>query len=346
MSIAYVMTAAQLALALSAAHGGDTILLSPGTYSRVWLQNLSFDNPVTIASRDSGHPAVLSGLKLTNDTGLKFANLEISTVDSTDTYGIRITSVHNVSFDHMNVHGSMDGNPQNDIHGFIIRTSSNVSVTNSEFQQLFTAINHFDSDHLTFSGNSVHDLRLDGIRGGGSSYVTVADNRFSNFHPVAGDHADAIQFWTAGTTTVAHDITITGNIATRGSGDPIDGVFMKDEVGHLPYRDVRIENNTITGEHYNSITVQGGENVDIGGNAVTAYGDQNAYIRVERTTNATVHDNGAMLYMYKDNTGLRDTHNLTDPKPLLHGVFGAGDVAEADPRQKAHRSADTKKAAP
>ena len=325
-----VTTTSQLQSALKTAHAGDTISLASGSYTGVSLQNLNFTGAVTITSQDPNHQAVLVGLKLTSVSGLKFSNLEITTVGSTDAYAARVTSVQNVSFDHMSVHGSMDGNPQNDVQGLFIRESSNVSVTNSEFQQLYTGIDHLNSDHITFSNNNIHDIRMDGIRGGGSSYVTVANNTFTNFHPMAGDHADAIQFWTAGTTAVAHDITISGNVATRGTGDAVDGVFMKDEVGTLPYQNVKIENNTITGEHYNSITVQGGAKVDIGGNAVTAYGDQNAYIRVESTTGAVVHDNGAMLYMYTGNIGLVDLHNLVNANPLLFGVLGAGTGPSAD----------------
>ena len=328
MSTFQVNSVSGLNSALGSASSGDTIYLASGNYSGVWLQNLNFAGGVTITSQDPNHQAVLNGLKLTNDSGMHFSNLEVSTVGSTDAYAARITSVQNVSFDHMNVHGTMDGNPQNDVQGFFIRESSNVSVTNSEFQQLYTGIDHLNSDHITFSNNNIHDVRMDGIRGGGSSYVTVTNNTFSNFHPVAGDHADAIQFWTAGTTAVAHDITISGNVATRGTGDPTDGIFMKDEVGTLPYQNVKIENNVMTGEHYNSITVQGGANVDIGGNTVTSYADQNAYIRVEATSGAVVHDNTAMFYMYDTNTTFLEYGNVqtTDPSKLVMSGGGTNDL--------------------
>src|SRR3546814_3075758 len=55
---------------------------------------------------------------------------------------------------HMYVHGLLDRDPSNDAMAMNIRNSSNISVTESEFEDLHHAINFLDSDHVTVSGNS------------------------------------------------------------------------------------------------------------------------------------------------------------------------------------------------
>src|SRR3546814_7552838 len=74
-----------------------------------------------------------------------------------------------------------------------IRNSSNISVTESEFEDLHHAINFLDSDHVTVSGNSFHTMRSDGVRGGGTNDVVISNNYFTDFHPVGADHPDAIR---------------------------------------------------------------------------------------------------------------------------------------------------------
>ena len=59
---------------------------------------------------------------------------------------------------------------------------------------------------------------MDGVRGTGSSFVTIASNTFTDFRPNSTDHPDAIQFWTYGSTASATDIVIKDNVFTRGTG--------------------------------------------------------------------------------------------------------------------------------
>ena len=113
----------------------------------------------------------------------------------------------------------------------MIRDSSDITVTNSEFTHARYAVSMLDNSGVTISGNYFHDLRTDGVRGGGNSNVVISDNFFTNFRPAEGDHADAIQFWTTNTTTSAENIRITGNVIVRGEGGATQGIFMRDEAG-------------------------------------------------------------------------------------------------------------------
>jgi Ca2+-binding RTX toxin-like protein len=303
--------AAELTAALRSAQGGDTILLSAGTYSGLSLQNLNFDTAVTIRSADPSHLAVISDFTLSASKGLAFNTLDFTAASSTvDGYAFRVSSSTNISFDSLSVHGSMDGNAANDENGFLIRDSSGVSVTNSDFQQLYTAINHLDDNGLKFSGNVIHEIRMDGIRGGGSSNVEVTGNRFYNFHAQTGDHDDAIQFWTVGAKAASSNVVVTDNVIVRGSGDPIQGIFI-EAGGDMPLTGIRIINNSVTGGMYNAIHVWEGKDVLISGNTVTAYQDMQSWIRVEHGVGITLQDNSAYTYILKDLVNFVETGDAT-----------------------------------
>lgn len=130
-------------------------------------------------------------MNITSSQGLTFKSIEV-TVNPATGFAVTLGGDNDVHFDHVNLHGAAAG----DGNAIMVRNSSNVSVTGSEVHHLGTGINHLNSDHITFADNFVHDIQSDGIRGGGSSYVTVAGNRFTDFHPQPQDHPDAIQFWT------------------------------------------------------------------------------------------------------------------------------------------------------
>ena len=299
--ITTVSSAGELNAALTFAQSGDTIQLAAGTYSGVVVNGLHFDHNVTITSVDPANRAIITDLSVSGSNGLSFSNLELLVNGVGGDTPFKVTSSQDIHFDQLNVHGSLDGNPQNDLTAILIRSSSDVSVTNSEFQQLHHALEHLDDTGLTFVGNAFHDLRTDAIRGGGSSNVLVASNTFRDFFPVAGDHGDAIQFWTTNTTASAHDITVADNLFIRGTGGVAQGVFMRDEVGGLPFIHVTISNNTIIGGMFNGITVAGGQDVTIDHNLVAGFTDMKSWIRLDNVSGATLTSNSANQFLTSNN---------------------------------------------
>ena len=291
MATINVSNAAQLSAAISSAHAGDTILLAAGTYSGVVMQNLNFTSAVTITSADAAHPATLTDLYVRGSSGLNFSNLELDASASTAYFPFQVYGSSNVNMSHLWFHGSLDSNSGSSL--LMVRESSNVTVSNSEFEQGANALSFLNDDHIQFVGNSFHDLRTDAIRGGGSSYVTVSGNTFTDFHPVEGDHPDAIQFWTTNTTVAAHDIVVTNNVITRGDGGIIQGIFFRDQVGSLPYANVTITDNMLAGTMYNGIMIDGGRNVAISGNTVAGYPDMKSWIRLDNVNGAVLSHNSA-----------------------------------------------------
>jgi len=218
-----------------------------------------------------------------------------------------------VTFDHLSMHGSMDNNAQNDKQGLLLLNSKNITVSNSEFQQLSYGVTHLNSQGVTVTDSFFHDVRTGGVRGGGSSQVTITDNDFRDFHPFQWDHPDAIQFWTTEVKQAASDILISGNVIMRGGGAPIQGVFMRDEQGIYPYKNVTITDNLVVGSLYNGIAVGHGENVKVTSNVVVGLTDQESWITVNGSTGVTVSNNQATRYLYEKNTNLVESGNVTVP---------------------------------
>lgn len=286
----HVSNAAELTAALKSAKGGETILLKAGTYDPVALKGIMPGSNVTIASADPANQAVLTGLVFRDSANITVRNLDLFDKDPATTSDFRIQNGTNISFDHVKVY-SLEGDAGHSAQPFIVRDSTNVSISNSEFTNARYGISLLNNNGITIDNNYFHELRTDGVRAGGNSNVTITDNYFTDFRPANGDHADAIQFWTTNTTTSAKNILISGNAIVRGEGGAIQGIFMNDETGKLPYQNVVIENNLAVGTLYHGIKVAAAANLSVTGNTVAGMPGQLSWISVPAGT--TLAENGA-----------------------------------------------------
>lgn len=301
-------SAAELTAALGAAKAGDRILLQAGNYSNVQLKNLVFDSAVTITSADPGNPATLTGLTVSNSQGLVISNLNLDFSAPWTVWNAQVLSSKDITLANLSIHGSLNGNPADDQSGILIRNSSGVRVTGSEFQQLDHGISLTDSSDVRVDNNRMHDLRADGIVAVGTSRVQIVGNSFTDFYPVSGDHPDAIQFLTRGATARATDIVVSGNLITRGSGGVIQGVFITDQIG-LGYDRVTVTDNVVVGGMYNGIMVTKTNGLVVDGNLVVGYGDMTSWIRINDSTNAQVTNNQAMTFNLQGTTNLTQSGN-------------------------------------
>jgi Ca2+-binding RTX toxin-like protein len=313
--ITTVNSAAALNSALKTAHAGDTIQLTAGTYSGVTATNLHFATGVTITSADPAHEATLTSLRVSGSSGLTFSGLDFYATQAGGQNPFQVGGASdNIHFDSLSVHGQLGGDLANQVGAFLLRDSTNISLTNSDFQTLWYGVEHLNDNGLTLSGNSLHNIRMDGIRGGGSNNVTVSNNTFTDFHPLTGEHPDAVQFWTSNTTTATQNITVTDNLMQRGGGAPIQGVFLGDEA-NVGYQHVHISGNGVIGELYNGIAVMGGGDVNIDHNMVVGFTDQKSWIRIENIHGGAVTSNSANTYITTANdTGVTMTADLSVPQ--------------------------------
>jgi Ca2+-binding RTX toxin-like protein len=310
MTTTTVSSAAALNSALKAAQAGDTILLAPGTYAGVVASNLNFASDVTIASANPGAMATLTGLSVQSSSGLQFQNLDFFVNPTGGDNPFLVSRSHDIGFSGLSVHGTLNGNPVGDRSAMLVRDSDGVTVANSTFQDLWMGLGHLNTTHFMVENNTFKMIQVDGLRGGGSSYMTVRDNTFSDFRPGATDHADMIQFWTTNTTTAAHDIVITGNVMQRAgtTGMIPQGIFLNDEA-HVGYERITIEGNLAVGMAYNAIAVYGAGDVRIHDNAVVGFGDFLPRIRLEAVHDAEVSDNQATTIIVTNSTGVVQSGN-------------------------------------
>jgi VCBS repeat-containing protein len=319
MSTITVSTTTALLKAVNAAKGGDTILLAPGDYAGVNINNIHADVPINISSQNDANPAIITSLFVQNSSGLNFSQLTLSSAGATRTAPFEVSKSSNVNFSNIFNHGSLDGNPANDVSGLLFENSQNISVTNSTFKELMNGLGDLNNVSVNFSGNNFSEMGSDGIDNGGSSNVVISGNTFTDFKPVAGAHPDAIQFWTSNTTTSAHDISITGNSMVQGSGGEFQGVFFQDEVGNIPFLNVNITDNNIIGGAWNGIAVQGAANINITGNDLTSVVPTDAStsalsrILLESVSSGNVTNNVAAQYsFYASDANISTSANTTN----------------------------------
>ena len=312
MSQITVSNTAELSAALRSAQDGDTISLTAGTYSGLNFNHVNFATGVTITSLDPQNQAVLTNFNISESSGLTFRNLEFQANGGKGSlWGFQVNNSQNIAFDHLDVHGT-DANPQNDAEGIGAWGSANVSFTNSEFHQLARGATFGEGSNLTVTGNSFHDLRTTGLMVAQTAKADISNNSFTDFKIVTGDHPDAIQFLTTGTTSASHDINITGNLITRGTGDAVQGIFLYDEVGTLHYNNVNIANNLLIGTGYNGIAVLGGQNVAVINNTLLSYvGDTNVtWVMVQSSDTVTASGNTAKSFIFDKDTNLTEVGDV------------------------------------
>lgn len=313
-----VKDSAGLVSAMKTAQSGDVIQLAPGTYSGFGLRDVQINGNVTITSQNPAQEAVLTGFNLSNVGGFTFKGLEFSVNPAGADNPFLVYGSKNLVLDDLNVHGSLDSNGANDAAAILIRNSDGVVIKNSEFHDLKMGISHLDDTNLTITNNSFHDIRVDGVRGGGSSNVTITKNYFTDFDSVSGDHSDGIQFWTSNVKTLSKNITVSDNVMVRGAGTTFQGIFMRDETG-AGYENVTVTNNLVVGSLYQGITVDGATHVTVTGNTVAGLPDQQAWIRVTESTDVNVSKNSATQYNLSSNTSVTDTANTTIKTPTDGG---------------------------
>jgi parallel beta-helix repeat protein len=295
VTIITVNTSQALIKAVATAKDGDVIKLAAGTYSNVFLQGASFLKGITITSADPLHQAVLTDLIVSKSKGLTIQGLDLVNSKNAD-LPFQITSSSNIVLDRLDVLGTGNSVAALNARLMIIRGSTNVQVTNSEFAYGWHGLSMLNNKQVTIADNYFHDLRTDGVRGGGNSYLTIQANVFTNFHPTATDHPDAIQLWTVNTAGVSSNITIDSNVIVRGSGTPIQGIFLRDTSGTMPFTNITVTNNVIEGARYNGISIGGAQNGVLANNIVQAFSDQPSGIRMSSATGVTVSGNQATTF--------------------------------------------------
>lgn len=260
----FVNNSQELSAAMRSAKGGETIMLAGGTYDRLMVTNRSFTSEVTIKSAEADNPALFKGVALNRVQNLTFDGIEVThaTHQAGSVYA-RAVIVHNsnnIDVVNSRIHGSVDGVMTNDGVGIGVLLSKNVTLSGNTFHDLHRGAVLDDVVNAKVNHNYMYDIRSDGLNFTEVKNVVVEANKFGQFKSAptnAVDHPGIIQFWTNGAQKASENIFIRDNVSFQSSFDgfPIGGIFLRDERGDLPYRNVTIENNVIYTRDADSITL-------------------------------------------------------------------------------------------
>ncbi len=312
-----VTSRAGLIDALARADSGDLIVLATGNYGAIDIRGRSFATDVTVQSSNASQPAHIETMTISNSAHLAFKSLKIGralkTGEADYSRMVSIRSSNHVKFDGIKFSGSLDNNPRNDGYGLVMQGGHHLEISNSTFTEFNRAIQVGTATDIVIKNSSFFGLRSDGLNFADVQRVLVDRNTFHNFTVGTGDHPDAIQFWTTGTTRSSTDIVIRNNQIFQGGGAGTQGIFLTDQVGSLPYQNVRIENNLLyVYDGYNGIMVANGRGVEIIGNSILSEQSDNQkfWIRLEKTEKAVVKNNIADSIVDKDNVGLILINNV------------------------------------
>ncbi len=315
----YARNNEELSSFIANASAGDTIYLAGGTYNTVWIKSQGTLD-IKIASLDESDPAILTGLRMSGSSGVTFEGLVFSAPAGV-LHSFLVTGADDVHFSNIVMHGPDNMGSGAEVTPFFIRSSTNVSVTGSEFYDVKNALMLLDIDGIEISGNSFHDIRCDGVAGGGVSNALITNNVFTDFYPLntggSGDHPDAIQFWSNNQDEPGRNITISDNLIYRGNGLPMQGIFIRDTYSEMPFEDLTISGNVVLGGLYNAISVGGVNGGQLVDNIVIGMDGQKSWIRVSADTDFVIEDNFASHYSAYNRDTPYDASNLTIPGGTL-----------------------------
>ena len=305
MAIINVTNAAQLQTALSAAVGGDTIMLAAGNYGNVSIYNRNYATNVTLQASSWSNRAHMDGLFVSKSSNLTFKGLDLGRAlnageskEFTQLNWIRDSS--NIRLNGVQIHGSRDNDPTNDGVGLVVSAVTGFRADYSNFSELFRGIFVQASTNTNLISNSFKTIRSDGILAAGDNGMMIDGNSMTDFRPIAGDHADGIQFWNTGQTIGSSNVTIRNNViapgATSGEGvGGVQGIFVWDP-GTLGYKNFNIQNNLIYSHSaWNGLTVNGLHGGQITGNTLISQSGDPEYlwIRAENSSSLTLKGNVA-----------------------------------------------------
>ena len=278
-----VTTSPELRTALASARAGDVLILAPGTYRPTDLKTdpgrTADDAAITIRSQDSANPAVFTGLKVKGVVGVIFDGVMFDYTfapgdNGPDKKGINwpfmISGSTNVTIRNSLFDGDLagEGGPEDigfpTATGLVVRGTRGLVLENNVFTLWGRALAIDSSASVEIRANDIQAIRMDGMNFAAVNGILIEGNRIHDFKRslASKDHADMIQFWTAGTKSPSKNITIRGNLLDSGIGAYTQSIFMRNELvdqkkagAEMYYRDVLIEQNVIINAHLHGISL-------------------------------------------------------------------------------------------
>ncbi len=310
-----VSTGDALYAALKAAAPGDVVQLADGSYPVLNLYSndqyplfVKAAPGVTVSPAPGAHP-VIGGLSLTGAQGLTFRGLDVQ-MTPTQQYGVFVGQSGLIVLDGLIVHQA-DGSLQG--VGVFARESRDVTVSNSELHHLGVGVSALDTARPCISASRFHDIESDGIDFAGDPEACAIGNRFTDFHPLAGDHPDAIQFWPTAANPLASGAVVKDNVIERGNslgwalqpdGSTLhvpmgpQGVFVEGQAN------ITITGNGLLGTMYNGIGLSTVQTALVADNFVQGFTDMATRIITRgQSSDVTLRNNSSQAIVTVDSEG-------------------------------------------
>lgn len=267
---------AELESALKVYNDLTVLLVAPGRYNRLTIIDVNPVRQITIKAQDELNPPQFSAMLISKSSKIFLKKITIfrnrSPSEQPYTKIAQIMGSSDINVDGAYIHGSLDGNPSNDMQGLYIRESKSISITNSKFEENTVAVFVDRSDAVNISNSEFVHLGRDAIDLAGSGNITISDNIMHAFILTPGEHPDGIQAWTANQDTGVHDVKIINNLIHGDPSGRIQGVFLADERrlaklgrGH---RNIQIDRNIVAYPLWNGIFLDSPQNVRLSQNRV------------------------------------------------------------------------------
>ncbi len=247
------VSAAEWTAMLKAAKPGSTIDLDSRKVAFARYRGLS---NVTIKG------GVFGVIVLDQWKNVTFSGTRFEPRDGDDPAGSMIIAYQpdGLKFDCTSFTGAMNADGQLGFSSISVRGGNNVSVTRSTFSNIGNFLAFLRTTNVQVTDNSFSYIR-EGVDLVGARNVVVARNSFGPYRPTPTDHADGIQFFTAGLTdtgdTAAQNVLIEDNLVDPGAGYRAQGFFLRDEAGLAAsgrgYSDITIRNNVLIGTGWHGI---------------------------------------------------------------------------------------------
>jgi hypothetical protein len=313
-SIETVDTTDQLLAALG--RGARTILLRPGTYGDLVIDNARPDAPVKIAAADVKARPSFNNIVITNSRNLAFENLALlpsaTTAEAPVLVLVRRSAA--VSFARSGF-GVPSEKLDNRSQGLLIEDSDQVRVSDSSFDAIWAGISLRNSRHVSVEHNAFRRLGTVAVLMAQVSDVAVVSNRFSGFSTDALGSTWFVQALTRGTTEPTRNVTIQHNVMIQDTQPPAHGIVVSNEA-RIPFERLAVLDNVVVSGTNNGIAVNRASDVRVERNIVLDWRGATITtgIRIVGVAGGDVNSNHAVSYGLIDSQNLLTRRNTMTPR--------------------------------
>ncbi len=321
-----VATPAELAVAISAATGGETIRLKPGNYGDVTISNASLLTPATITSDDLNNRAVLSSIYI---KGSKWRIQDLSFRGIVTQWNYIISTAPTASDVVITRNDIASANSENASSWTPSTWLSNavwyaIGVNGARAEVSYNYIKNVRFGIVSGNGAHIHHNKMvhlagDALRAFGPNDV-IEHNYVANNYQIDANHNDLFQSFTSteiGPVTIRNNTLLQYDDKAYGIPTGSQGIGLFDGF----YKNWLIENNLVVIDHWHGISLYGSidsiirNNVSLDPNNITPGGN---WINFFNHKNGTPTVGGQMLNNYSNSVMVNDTSTA--------GVVASGNV--------------------